>query len=196
MFTDLSARSYIDGRRRRKSPVSVYADDRRGPTHQGAQARAATQRANSIGWGEAPHGGPQEGQTAPSMLSNKGLRPPVPLYNPEFQYSSLSEAALFWAGSCVRSAVQGRNPKAINPPEGQNAQVSANWRFLEFSLRAHIHSEHLRSQLPTYIRWLYRYYNTSAIALDYPGPQYAMLAFPKPHTNALFRFPTSSAPTA
>jgi hypothetical protein len=39
MFTDLSARSCIDRRRRRKSPVSVYADNRRGPTHRGPQVR-------------------------------------------------------------------------------------------------------------------------------------------------------------
>jgi hypothetical protein len=47
MFTHLSARSRIDRRGRRKSPLFVYADDRQGPTHQrrkrGQQLSAPTQ---------------------------------------------------------------------------------------------------------------------------------------------------------
>jgi hypothetical protein len=73
MFTDLSARSCIDRRGRRKSPVSVYADDRHGPTHQRTQGRAATQRAKSIGWCDGLHGALREGQTAPKIPSNKGF---------------------------------------------------------------------------------------------------------------------------
>jgi hypothetical protein len=76
MFTDLSARSCIDRRGRRKSPVSVHADDRHGPTHQRTQARAAAQRANSIGWCDGLHGALREGQTVPKIASNKGLQLP------------------------------------------------------------------------------------------------------------------------
>src|SRR5664279_5541129 len=68
MFTDLSARSCIYRRCRWISPVSVYADDRRGPTHRGEQARAATQRANPIGWCEGlARGRSGKGQTAPNI---------------------------------------------------------------------------------------------------------------------------------
>ena len=74
MFTDLSARSCIDRRGRRKSPVSIYADDRHDPTHQRTQARAAVQRANSIGWCGDSHEGLREGQIAPKIPSNKGLQ--------------------------------------------------------------------------------------------------------------------------
>ena len=76
MFTDLSALSCIDRRRRRKSPVSVDAVDRHGPTHRGTQARAAPQLANSIGWYDGSHGAIREGQTAPKIPSNKGLHLP------------------------------------------------------------------------------------------------------------------------
>jgi hypothetical protein len=76
MFTELSAHSCIDRRRRRKSPVSVYAHERHGPTHQRTQARAATQRANSIGWCDGLHGALREGQTVPKIPSNKGLQLP------------------------------------------------------------------------------------------------------------------------
>jgi hypothetical protein len=82
MFTDLSARSCIDRRGRRKSPVSVYADDRHGPTQQRTQARAAAQRANSIGWCDGLHGALREGQTVPKIPSNKGLHLPSAPYNP------------------------------------------------------------------------------------------------------------------
>ena len=74
MFTDLSARSCIDRRGRPKSPVSVYADDRHGPTHQRTQARAAVQRANSIGWCGGLNGALREGQIALKIPSNKGLQ--------------------------------------------------------------------------------------------------------------------------
>jgi hypothetical protein len=53
MFTDPSARSFTDRRRRRKSPVPAYGDDRRGPAHRAAQAQVATQCANSTGCCEA-----------------------------------------------------------------------------------------------------------------------------------------------
>ena len=76
MFTELSAHSCIDRRRRRKSPVSVYAHERHGPAHQRTQARAATQRANSIGWCDGLHGALREGQTVPKIPSNKGLQLP------------------------------------------------------------------------------------------------------------------------
>ena len=39
MFTDLSARSCLDRRPRRKSPVSVYADDRSMVQHIGERKR-------------------------------------------------------------------------------------------------------------------------------------------------------------
>ena len=68
MFTDLSARSCVHRRRRGEISRSVYADDRRGPVHRGAQARAATHRANSIGWWEALHGGAPKGQITHNML--------------------------------------------------------------------------------------------------------------------------------
>src|ERR1039457_1945566 len=95
MFTDLSARSCIDRRRRRKSLLFVDAEDRRGPTHPGAQARAGSQRANSIGWCGGSHGALREGQTAPKIPSNKGLHLPSPRTIRQFQYSSLSETTLF-----------------------------------------------------------------------------------------------------
>ena len=91
MFTDLSARSCIERRRRWKSPVSVHADDRRGPTDRGAQARAATQRANSIGWCVARAGALREGQNTPNIRSNKGLHPPVAPYNPRIPSIQASE---------------------------------------------------------------------------------------------------------
>ena len=37
----------------------------------------------------------------------------------EFQYRGLSETALFSPDSCLRSAVQGRNPNATNPRKGK-----------------------------------------------------------------------------
>ena len=57
-------------------PFSVYADDRHGPTHRGTQARAAAQRASSIGWCDGSHGALRKGQTALKIQSNKGL--PLP----------------------------------------------------------------------------------------------------------------------
>ena len=50
-----------------KSPVSVYADDRHGPARQRTQARAAAQRAKSIGWCDGLHGVLREGQTVPEI---------------------------------------------------------------------------------------------------------------------------------
>ena len=76
MFTDLSARSRIDRRGRRKSPLFVYADDRQGPTHQrrkrGQQLSAPTQSDGTM----ARTGALREGQTNPKILSNKGLQLP------------------------------------------------------------------------------------------------------------------------
>jgi hypothetical protein len=83
MFADLSARSYIDRRRRWKSPVAVCADESAvvrqiGERKRGRQLSAPTQsdvvkpRTGALG----------EGQTAVNMPSNKGLRPPAALHNP------------------------------------------------------------------------------------------------------------------
>ena len=120
MFTDLLALACIDRRRRRKSPVSVHADDCHGPTHQRTQARAAAQRANSIGWCDGLHGALRKAKPprryrqirSYSLASVRTIR--------EFQYSRLSETALLSAGSCLRSAVQGRNPRASNPRKGKS----------------------------------------------------------------------------
>jgi hypothetical protein len=68
-FTELSASSCIDRRRRWKSPASVYADGRRGPTYRVAQARSATQRANSIGWGDGSPMALRESQTVLNIPS-------------------------------------------------------------------------------------------------------------------------------
>jgi len=77
-----------------------------------------------------------EGQTAPKMLLKQGLNLPQPRYNPRILVFKSSGCAPLSAGNCLRSAVQGRNSEANHPKEGQTAQVSANWRFLEFSRRA------------------------------------------------------------
>ena|ERR1035437_6774655 len=62
------------------------------------------------------HGTFREGQIAPKIPSNKGLQPAIsPSTIREVQYSRLSETALLSADSCLRSAVQGRNPKASVP---------------------------------------------------------------------------------
>ena len=117
MFTDLSARSCIDRRRRQKSPVSVYGRRTAMVQHiterkRGQQLSAPTQ---SDGW-DGLHGTFREGQITPKIPSNKGLQLAIsPRTIREVQYSRLSETALLSADSCLRSAVQGRNPKASVP---------------------------------------------------------------------------------
>src|ERR1035438_9289344 len=66
------------------------------------------------------HGTFREGQIAPKIPSNKGVTAPAisPRTIREAQYSRLSETALLSADSCLRSAVQGRNPKASVPGSG------------------------------------------------------------------------------
>ena len=54
----------------------------------------------------------------------------------EFQYSSLPEPALFSAGNCLRSAVQGRNSEASHHGKGKTLKSPPIGGFSEFSRRA------------------------------------------------------------
>ena len=123
MFTDLSARSCVHRRRRGETSRSVYADDRRGPVVRGAQARAATHRANSIGWWEASHGALRKAKSPITCCKIVGYVSQQLRTIAEFQYSGLSETALFTAGSCLRSAVQGRNPKPPIPGRAKRSSL-------------------------------------------------------------------------
>ena len=117
MFTDLSARSCIDRRRRQKSPVSVYG--RRTPwsnTSPNASAGSSSARQLNRMGAMACTGRSGKAKSPPKILSNQGLQPAIsPRTIREVQYSRLSETALLSADSCLRSAVQGRNPKASVP---------------------------------------------------------------------------------
>ena len=120
MFTDLSARSCIERRRRWKSSLAVYADDRHGPTHRGAQARGSNS-ARQLKRMVCRLARGRSGKAKPPRTYGqiRGYTRQQPRTIPEFQYSSRSETALFSAGSCLRSAVQGRNPKATNSRKGK-----------------------------------------------------------------------------
>ena len=105
-------------------PFSVYADNRDGPTPQRTQARAPARRASSIGWCDGLREALREGQAAPKIPSNKGLRSATsPRTIREFQYSRVSENALLSAGSCVRSAAQGWNPAASHPRKAKRSSA-------------------------------------------------------------------------
>ena len=148
MFTDLSDRSYIDRRGHRKSPVSVYADDRDGQhiseRKRGQRFSALTQSDGAVA-STRPSG---KAKSPRRCRQIRGYRCNRPRTIREFRYSRLSETALLSAGSYLRSAAHGWNPEASHPQEGQNAQVPANWPFFRILAQSpKIHVQNILAQI-------------------------------------------------
>jgi hypothetical protein len=95
MFTDLSALFALIGAANGNRSVSVYVDEHHLPHHPGMQARAAFQRAHSIGWRDGSRAALRERPNRPEDTVKSGVTAAIGDRRIRaFQYSRLSETAL------------------------------------------------------------------------------------------------------
>ena len=116
----------------------------------GSASAGSNSARSSIGWSAGSHGGAPRRPNRPEHTVKEGVTPASsPRTIPELRYSSLSEPALFSAGSRLRSAVQGRNPKPPIPgrTKRSNLRQLAVSRILAQSQNKDDESSAVREQL-------------------------------------------------